>query len=375
MDSTNRTSRIITIAHLTTDSKMGGTEHMILDVAASLDKTKFRSIVITLLGEGELEQRCKQHDIFYHSVNMKSKFDFFSLGRLKKILRSLNIDILHSYLFHANILGRFFGKKVGIPVIISGQRNVDLWRRWYHNMLDRLTARYCQLFISNSEAGKKMLIEKVNVPENRISVIHNGIDVDAYADCALRKNLSAPIKLLTIGSLTQKKGQVHLLDAVAGLKKNGLHCVLTILGEGPLSIDLPKKAVQLSIQEIVHFEGFKSNVADYLAQTDIFILPSLWEGLPVSLMQAMACGIPCVATRIGGVCELINEGKNGVLVKQANSTQLAEAVLALAKNDDLRYTLGQNARKTIGENFSRQTMIEKLNHVYATIYRECSGRK
>ena len=372
MISSDTQPKHITIAHLTTDSQMGGTEHMILSVANGLNAQVFRSIVITLVDGGELRERCNKANIPYYSVQMKSKCDVSAYYRLKALLRSLKIDILHTYLFHANALGRVAGKHASIPVIISGQRNVDPWRKWYHTVIDRITARYANLIISNSRAGKQMLVDSAVAASEKIAVVHNGIDIDYYPDCSIKKQVAYPVKLLTIGSLTHKKGHKYLIDALSELHSIGVDCTLTILGEGQLEQELILYARDKSLENAVRFEGFKPNVTDYLSQTDIFVLPSLWEGLPVALMQAMACGIPCVATNVGGIKELIENDMNGILVEPHNSHRLCNAILRLVKNDELRYTFGSKARTTIAQEYSKRHMISTLENTYKTFFKESS---
>ncbi len=358
--------KILHVVHLTTDSAIGGTERMILATAEGLSKQRFRSTVVTLCGGGVLEQFCAEKGIAYRSVNMKSKKDFFAVFRLYKILKDLRADILHTYLFHANTLGRVVGKFLGIPVILSGQRNVDIWRRWYHNLIDRLTTRFCSVIISNSNAGKIFLHQEVGIPEHKIDVVQNGVFLPEVA----QSSSSDLFTILNVASLTEKKGQEYLITAFSRLREDGISAKLVIVGDGPQRAYLEDCVVTAKISDMVEFLGFQESVDAYLRNCDVFVLPSLWEGLPVALMEAMAYGKPCIATRVGGIPELITDGVDGVLLEPKNPLALYESLLRLYKDDALRLVLGKAAREKIKTQFTMDTMIASIERIYSTLHKE-----
>ncbi|MDX9702714.1 MAG: glycosyltransferase [Candidatus Auribacterota bacterium] len=348
------------VVHLTTDSAIGGTERMIAATAGGLPSNRFRSTVVTLLNRGELEHLCRQKGILYQSVAMRSKTDLFAVFRLYKLLKKLQPDILHTYLFHANIIGRVVGRLMGIPVVISGQRNVDIWRKWYHNIIDRMTSRFCDVIISNSFAGKIFLQEKVGIPADKIEVVHNGIILPEIPKSAP----SDTFTIVNIASLTKKKGQEYLITAFSRLRQHGISAKLVIVGAGKRHSYLEECAFSAGVKDSVLFAGFQKNVVPYLIEADVFVLPSLWEGIPVALMEAMSYAKPCVATRVGGVPELITHGKDGLLVNPENSVELFDALLHLFKNKTLREQIGYTARKRIESEFSLNAMVDSIAEIY-----------
>ena len=235
-----------------------------------------------------LKHLCAERDIPYYSIAMTSKKDICALFRLYKLLKKLKPDVLHTYLFHANTLGRIIGKLLRIPVIISGQRNVDLWRKWYHNVIDRFTSKYCSVIISNSVAGKSFLVNRVGIPSTKIEVIHNGVQLSLPQ--AAEPSRSDFFTILNIASLTEKKGQEYLIMAFSSLAEVRVFQLnLSLLGMGNFVYISKRLLMSKAFFDYVSFEGFKKNVNPYLSCCDIFVLPSLWEGLPVALMEAMAC--------------------------------------------------------------------------------------
>jgi len=353
----------IHIMHLTTDSAIGGTEKMIVEIASSLSKNHFQSTVVTLKPGGCLEQLCKKKGVKYISVKMKSKLDFPAVLRLFKLIKNSNVDILHTYLFHANILGRVIGRLCKVPAIFSGQRNVDLWRKKHHNLIDRLTFKFCAGIISNSSAGKDFLIRHVGIHEDKLIIVPNGIDVE---NCKLVKRKPDKfIYIAVVASLTSKKGHTYLFRAFKKLLVDNKNVKLNIIGDGPLKSELEKLSYNLKINKNINFLGFQDNIIKHLEQTDIFVLPSLWEGMPVALMEAMACGLPCLATNVGGVGELIDNNVNGLLVEPKDVDALYESMLILIKiSSEERDKLGTKAREKIKEFYSKKAMITKLEKIY-----------
>ena len=355
-------SKKIHIMHLTTDSAIGGTEKMIAEIASSLSKERFESTVVTLKAAGPLEDICAKKNIRYISLNMKSKLDFMVVFRLFKVINNNKIHILHTYLFHANILGRIVGRLAKVPIIFSGQRNIDLWRKKYHNLIDRLTAKFCCKIISNSLAGKDFLIKEVGIPEDKLLVVPNGIDVKDSIQVVQREDKS--VSIVVVASLTLKKGHLYLFKAFQKLLYVNKDIYLTVIGDGPLRKELEELSHSLKIYRNVKFSGFQDNIEKYFEQADIFVLPSLWEGMPVALMEAMACGLPCIASNVGGVGELIDNNVNGILIEPKDIDALYSSMLRLISDSAERNNLGINARQKILDYYSKKAMISKLEEIY-----------
>jgi len=352
------------IIHLTTDSAIGGTERMILQTACGLNKDRFESVVISLMPGGPLGEMCEKNNIPFFTPCFKSKTDFGALIRLVYYLRKNKGDILHTYLFHSNILGRIIGKLIGYKYIISSQRNVDLWRKWYHDYIDKMTSSLCSVIVSNSIAGKKYLVEQAGIKEDKVVVIHNGLDVEKYP--VREKNIGI-LNIINIASLTEKKGHKYLFDAISKLAQSGVDFKLYLIGKGKLENYLRYKSKELGLDDKIFFEGYSDNITSYLQNADIFVLPSLWEGLPVALMEAMACGVACIASDVGDVKELIKNEEDGLIVEPKNVDQITNSILRLINDRDFMERIGSSARKKIKKYFSSVKMINSFEKLYNQI--------
>lgn len=199
---------------------------------------------------------------------------------------------------------------------------------------------------------------------HKLHIVHCGVDVEAYSvGEPVAKILSNDeFKLLYVGRLAAEKGVPVLLNSLIALKNEGYHFHLTLLGDGPERADLENKVRKHGLQENVHFGGFASQetVRKTLQNSDVFILPSFAEGVPVSLMEAMACGVPVIGTNVGGVTELIQHGISGLVVSPSDELSLKHAIANYIENEQLRENVKREARKTIEAQFNLNLEIAKL---------------
>lgn len=346
---------------------MSGAEKQLFELATRINKSTHKVLVCALRGEqeGELLEKLRAREIATRSLNINSKFQFFKIFKLYSLIREYDPDILESFLFFDNVAARIFGKLAKVPIIISGERNVDVHRSKLRNIFDRFTAPLSDHFISNSEAGKNMLIAREHVPNKKITVIHNGI---AFKNNQIRKTSNHNIKKIGfVGRLTEQKGLEYLLNAVKKLKDKKRRVTVEIIGDGSERERLEYLACKLGVQNVVYFLERKPQAWHYMQTFDVLVLPSLWEGLPNVLMEAMASYVPVVATTVGGVPELIEDGKNGFLVRPKDASSLAEKldyVLNMKKVDLEQIT--QNAQHIIEKMFS----IEKMVREHELLYKE-----
>jgi glycosyltransferase involved in cell wall biosynthesis len=215
-----------------------------------------------------------------------------------------------------------------------------------------------------SEASKQLLVNHVGLPRNQIDVIPNGVDTEHFHPSNNNSLRDNRIVIGTVGSLSPVKSQALLIRAWAELLKSGIQGELRLAGEGPERSRLAHVAESLGIADRVHFFGHIEDVPGFLQQLDVFVLPSDSEAHPNALIEAMSCGLPCVATRVGGVPEVLDNGRFGRLVQAGDLDGLVEAVRELANNPVSRKSLGQAARKRILDKYSLKQMVER----YASLY-------
>ncbi len=199
---------------------------------------------------------------------------------------------------------------------------------------------------------------------HKLYIVHCGVDVAAYStgEPLAKILVNDAFKLLYVGRLAAEKGVPVLLNSLIALKNEGHNFHLTLLGDGPERADLEHKVKQHGLQEHVHFGGFASQetVRTTLQNSEVFILPSFAEGVPVSLMEAMACGVPVIGTNVGGVTELIQHGVSGLVVSPSDEVSLKQAIVSYMENEQLRERVKREARQTIEAQFNLNLEIAKL---------------
>jgi len=199
--------------------------------------------------------------------------------------------------------------------------------------------------------------------KNKSSVVYNGVDTDFFV--SKNKESSHPIVLYT-GRLESRKGVEDLIMAAKYISKINSNIKFIIIGDGPLKMNLKKMVDNFGLSNCIHFPGFVSHekIVEYYQNSTIYVLPSYYEGLPTVLLEAMSCEIAPIATNVQGNSELIKNGENGLLVSPKNPKELAEKIIYLIDNEQLRKKLGRNARKTVENNYSWEIIVNKFEKIY-----------
>jgi len=357
---------LIKIAFLIPSSEIGGTERMLLLMMENLPSDVFSPpVVFTIKGYGRFTDELKKKGIKTYTFNLKSRpFDFI---KLLYCIKKEAPDILQSFLFYGNVTGRIAGRILKIPVVISSQRSTDPWRKRYHWIVDRLTMRWTDMVISNSFTGRDILTEKGRITPEKIVVIPNGIKTFKDVREATREQLGiGPSEYIigTVGNLREAKGHKYIVLSAPLVLKKFPEARFIIVGEGDLKGALIKETERLRISDRFIFTGFIDNPAGIIPLFDIFVFPSLWEGCPVGLLEAMALGKSCVAFPVGDIPYIIEDGISGLLVEYRSVEGLASAVITLLKDKKLREDIGNAARKRIEEYFTLDIMMRRYIALY-----------
>ena len=368
-------SKKIKIIYLTTTSRLCGAEKIIYELSKKINKERFEIMVCTIkddLQDGLLE-KARGLEIKTASLGLENKWKFYQSFRLYKIIKEFNPHILQSFLFFDNILARIFGKIAGVSVIISGLRNVEKERSFLRNCVDKVTLPLAGLVISNTRGGEKILLEKFPLIHSRVKVIYNGIDVQQEYDSVKKKeflkdiDLSGDEKIVGfIGRLEKQKGVKYLLDAMQILYEQDSSIFALIIGDGKQKDKLEKYSQSNGCKAI--FLGWKENASRYLTSFDIMVLPSLWEGMPNVVLEAMKQGTPVVATSVGGNIEIIEDNKTGFLVEPGNSQALAEKIkMVLSLSESEKISIITNAKDKVINNFNIDKMVKEFEDTYISL--------
>ena len=356
------------VLHLITRLPIGGAERLLVDVVRRLDPARFESVVCCIQAKGALAEELEGAGITVHCLNrMQSKrFDWRAVRDLARLLRSERISLLHSHLYHANLYGRLAARLAGVPAIAT-VHNVYTRSKLHRRLLNRLLSRISARVIAVSDEVRNDLVARDGIDPGRVATIHNGIDLRRVQSALTREQararLGIPADALAvgcIGRLEEQKGHRFLLEACAQLPD----IRLIIAGDGRLRRDLENQSAALGIASRTAFLGARSDVADILCALDVHVMPSLWEGLSIAMLEAMAAGLPLVISDVSGVAEAFGEEECGIRVPPRDSAALAQAMRELAKNPERRARLGEAGRRRVRAEFDIEVMLRRLTAVY-----------
>ena len=351
---------------------VGGISSYLLTLAGGL-KQKGHQIYLASSG-GELQDKFIQAGITIFKVPLKTKNEIspkilISFWKLKKFSRELNIDIIHSHSRTTQVVGCWLGRALARPHIFTchGFFKPKLMRRIF--------GCWGQKVIAVSQPVKDHLIIDFKLKESKVKVINNGIDTKNFGDFSareiVRKSLAPPDAFLVgiIARLSDVKGHLYLIQAMSEVVKNFPSARLLIIGQGKMKAALIKEIASLGLKNSVRIMAEVQNTKDLLAAMDIFVMPSLQEGLGLALMEAMAQGVAVVGSAVGGIKSLIQDRLNGLLVAPADAPAIAGAIITLLKDAQLRRALGAQAREFIMANFSQEEMVDKTEIIYQQFVR------
>ena len=309
---------------------------------------------------------------------IRRDYDVRLINTLRRRFRAMQPDVVHTHLIHADVLAIPAARFAGVPVIITGRHNDDAFRRrLLIRTVNHRLWRSASAGIAISEAIRNFAAEVERAPASKIHVVPYGIDyaslspqktTSARAD--LRRMLGVPDDALLIGTaarLIKQKGLSYALRALGQLKTDYPHLYYVIAGDGPLHDALEKEARRLGLQRRVIFLGWRDDVLDIMAGLDVFLLPSLWEGLGLVLLEAMSRRLPIIASDVSAIPEVVAHGETGILVPPEQPARLAEALRQLLDDPPLRRHMGLLGEDRLETHFNSQRMIDETMAIYAAL--------
>lgn len=352
--------------YVSTSTTVGGAEKTLFTLATLIDPKVAEAVgVVSLKPKGEYAKRLKEMGHSVVSLDLKKKPGLKDLQRLAGVIQEYQPDLVIAFMYQAIQLCRAV-KRIGYAdfKLISSPRVHYRTRDDLSLLLDRWLKKADDLLISESEASRAYLTGKMGYDPDKVRTIRNGTDIAGWTPSKtdrvrVRKELGVADNELLIGAvgrLEEQKGHVYLLEAVAKLRAaHPVRCV--IVGDGPTRGILTERIRQLGLEGVVQLPGEQKEVPSWLAAFDIFCLPSLWEGLPNALLEAMALGLPVVATSVDGVPEAVANDVSGLLCPPKDSQALYVPLQDLVADPKLRKRLGAAAAEVVKENFTITTMV------------------
>jgi len=372
------------IAHVVYHFGTGGMENGMVMLFNNLPEDKYRHVVISLTGHGGFRDRIRRQDIAFFDVAKKPGNDISWYPRLARLLRELKPSILHTRNLNA-MEAQFVGAWVGVSGRVHGEHGRDMYdldgSNWKYNLLRKAVRRVTHRYIAVSQDLADWLIRTVGVSPEQLDQIYNGVDGNRFHPRGNERPamerpdffFGAHCVIGSVGRLVAVKDYPTLLSAFARLKsihRNPAGLRLILVGDGPERDACLRQAAELGICDQLWLPGDRKDIAEWLRAFDVFVLPSLGEGISNTILEAMASGLPVITTRVGGNPELVREGENGMLFSPRDTEQLAQLLLAYSQDDAARIHAGKLARDRIEHDF----VIERMTANYSRVYDDLLAR-
>lgn len=372
------------IVHIIHRLNVGGLENGLVNLINHLPEEKYRHAIVCLTETSEFANRISRKDVKIYELHKRDGKDPIVYFRLWKLLRKIRPTIVHTRNI-ATLDMSVIAALAGVPIRIHGEHGRDIFdlhgKHKRYQKLRRLCAPFIHRFIAMSKDLEDWLEFDVGIKKEKTVQLYNGVDITRFqsaASCKLQRNSMPPgfadsesIILGTVGRLEPVKDQLSLVHAFVELKRRepklDRHLRLVLLGDGSLMHSIVELIEKFGIQDQVWLAGSQNNVQDILSEMDIFVLPSLGEGISNTILEAMACGLPVIATDVGGNPELVEKNITGELIPAAQPVVMAEAMQRYVNDQALVQSQGLAGRKRVETLFSLTRMVNDYLLVYDSL--------
>jgi glycosyltransferase involved in cell wall biosynthesis len=360
------------IVHLITELDTGGAQMALLRFLAHYDHGRYQHKVTCLFnGDQIVAQQIRALGIEVVDLGMTRPYRLDALWRLFRLLKRERPAILHCWLYHADIIGRVVGRAASVPRIITSRRDVYIGgpqREW----LKRLTASLDHKTIAVCEAARQAELRQANPDPTKVVAIYNGVEIGQFqynnqSNETIRREFSIPVDAFLIGTIARlhpQKGHKQLLEAMRLLRQNHPQIYCLIVGDGALRTELEALSEALGLSDRVIFAGNRQDTPALLHTFDLFVLPSLWEGFPNVVLEAMAAGTIVIATNVDGTPELISDGETGLLIPPADPQAIVEAVSRLFQDREQAAKMAAAAYQLVKTNFLIEHTVAQIEAIY-----------
>jgi glycosyltransferase involved in cell wall biosynthesis len=354
-------TRLLKILHIDPERGWGGGEAQVLGLLIYLAAKGHQNDLLTH-PTGPLFARCQDRNITTLPLKVRNDLDVRHVPALRRLIRNGNYDIVHLHTKRAHALSLWLPRCGNrLKWVVTRRMDYPEAKSWYTNYLYN---RRVDGVVAISRTIKDLLI-RAGVKPEKIRLINSGIDPERY-EWQPKKPLAGngPTVIGCLAGLQERKGQRFLLQAAALLKSRGLNLRYQIAGEGPLREQLEQLKGRLGMGDDVRFVGFVADPAEFLAKIDLFVMPSLSEGLGVAALEAMAAGKAVIATKVGGLAESVLDGVTGILVPPQDPTALAHAIAKLVQAPSLAGEMGAQGQQRVMQHFTLAQMAQHNESFY-----------
>jgi sugar transferase (PEP-CTERM/EpsH1 system associated) len=366
-------ARPTSVVHLVLTLNIGGLEKVVYDLAHFADRENFPVRVLCLAEAGDLGPAFEQIGVPVESLGVHGQGTLKAIAALARRLRALRPDVLHTHNAAPHIVGTLAGRWAGVPVVVHTRHGAHGYSGWKSQFANRLATFLTHRMVAVSAATAEVARSHDRISEMRLEIIRNGVDLDLYqpADGGLRTGCLRAIHAARLTSPV--KDQPTLLRAVRLVVNQVPEFHLTIVGDGPDRPSLESLCDELCLRQHVAFLGHRHDMPELLRGADLFVLSSITEGLPMTLLEAMAAGLPIVSTDVGGISELVRVGQTGLLVPPQSPEALAAAILELVRDPLRAADMGRAARRRVEDEFDVRRVVAAYEGLYQKLFRERAG--
>ncbi len=367
------------ILYVITTSDLGGAEAMLETLINRLNSRRFIPVLCTLCHQGKIAQKIAAQGVATVNLGMSPKPRlqemFTGVRQLGRVIDEHEVHLVQSQLYRANVLvaiaSRIARRR---PRVVAVQHSLKHYKKSIiAAMTAFLTRPLCHRLVAVSEAVKQKLVRLEGLSPRSITVIDNGIDTEKYKpsqreEACLALNLNPEAVIVgTVGRITRVKGLRYLIKALGRAREHTVLLELVVVGDGPERPALENLSRELGLGDQVSFLGVRREVEKIYPAFDIFALPSIREASPMALLEAMACGVSVVASRVGGIPFIVDDNHSGVLVEPRDTTALADALFKLASRPNFRQKIALEARKRVENKFTVREMVHKYEDLYHSL--------
>jgi sugar transferase (PEP-CTERM/EpsH1 system associated) len=370
------------IAHVIHHLVIGGLENGLVNLINRIPAHRYRHAIVCMTDYSDFSMRIRRDDVQIFSMNKKLGQDFGVYARLYQLFRRIKPDVVHSRNLTAmdSLLPAILS---GVPVRIHGEHGRDQFdtegKNRKYRLLRRLHRPMVTHYVAVSKDLERYLHEAIGVPQKKITQIYNGVDVDLFQPSPDGREAIGPYSdprqfvVGTVGRLQPVKDQVTLVRAMIALWRSDESMRkwlrLALVGDGPLRAEIEELLRRENATDLAWLAGARDDVPRVMRGLDLFVLPSLGEGISNTLLEAMASGLPVVATRVGGNPELMEEGRSGTLVPPADPHAMATAIREYWRNRDMAKRRGASAREITRRRFGLDVMVGDYVNLYDRLSR------
>jgi len=358
--------------------EIAGSKHQFLELCREQRRQNHEVRIVCFL-EGELSQEARQKGIPLSVLPMANIFDFRVVRLLRRLISSGNFQVVHTHGVRANFIGRLAAHVTSAKIVTTiysypKEDYKNPLKRWFYPPIDRWTTPWAHRLIAVSEGLKERLVESGVAPAERFRVVHCSIDIASTRPSRtseeMRRELEIPAHAPAAGMLArlvQVKNPFLLLDAAGIIAQEMPEAKVLFIGDGPFLDPLKKAVEDRRLGGAILFPGFRKDPLNVVEALDVIVLSSISEGLPVTLLEAMCLQKPVVATRVGGVPEVVKDGVTGLLSPSGDAKAFASNLLYLFRRPEEAQRMGRRGLQWVEQNFSLRMMVEKTNLVYEEV--------